>query len=187
METPPEEPADRDEQRIGEHDEEGQDRIDHEHDGDGPEVEDGRLDHVHESHSQEKPHTLNVVHRPRHEIARPVTREVGLGEPLKMGEEVVPNVVLHLAPRTEQDDPGGETQAREEDRGPQEIEDRSDHIRLWCRRVELLDDVPHGERNELERSGIRERQQPPEHVAFAHSTDVEPEPLRGRHATPSGT
>src|SRR5213593_3665172 len=75
-----------------------------EHEGQAVDVGDGRVDEVQDPRAEQHAHRRHVVHQARHEIARVPLLVEGEREGLQVTEEVVPQVVLDVAPDVEDDE-----------------------------------------------------------------------------------
>ncbi len=70
-----------------------QPRIDRQHQRDGRDEEDDGVRRVHDGRPDHHAHGVQIVGRPRHQVARAVRLEVRQRKPLQRREEVVPQVV----------------------------------------------------------------------------------------------
>jgi hypothetical protein len=88
-------------QRIHRERRQGQRHVEREHDGQAVEVVDGRVDEVENPGPEQHAHRADVVHEARHQVARPPLLVEAERQLLEMGEQVVAQIVLDVAPDVE--------------------------------------------------------------------------------------
>ena len=128
------------------------------------------LQQVQQTHSQEHPDAVDVVHRPRHEIAGAVSEVEGLRQALEMGEVVVADAELDLPADVEHHEAREQPRQSQTDRGGDQPEDRAPDLVRGV--LERGDDGPDGQRDELKEGRVQEGENPAQYVRAGRQPHV---------------
>ena len=172
---------DTDQERIREQRRRGEPVVDAQHGPQRAPVDEERVDEREGAEADQHGHVLEVVRRPRHEIARPPGLvELG-GEGQEMAEQVRPDRRLDTLPGAQQEEPGGRSRYRLEEGEPDDPEG-SGHggsSRPGCARAQDLDGALHHPRDGERAEGGGDEEAEPDDIASPVSRHVAKEDPHG--------
>lgn len=172
MDRSAESPGHEDEERIGSQYEQRELRVERDHRADRGRVEDRRLDHVQESDSHQQPDRIDVVDATAHQIAGAPARVEGLRELLKVGVDVVAELVFDLARGVEDEGSREVTHHGRDQRRAEQPGHPPQQLRLGPPLGHGLDAPSHQARDDDEAGDVDEGQRHPDPVVEGMASDV---------------
>ena len=145
-----------------------------------------RVHQVEEAGAQQHAHGVDVVDCPGHEVAGLLGLVIAQGELLQVGEEVVPQVVLDVPARVEDDGAGDPAQQPAARRGQGDPQHVAAQFRVGIAALDDVDGPTHPPRHHHEQAGGADQAHPAYQVTAPVAPQIVDQPSDAGHVERSG-